>query len=65
MTPTTLVNDVEAAAQEAADGMKHAVADHKCPVVPGLRRGDWALPDPEDQPTERVRESRDEIRNRV
>ena len=29
MTPTTLVNGVEAAAQEAADGIKHAGADPK------------------------------------
>jgi len=37
----------------------------QCPVVPGLRRLDWALPDPKDQPPERVRAIRDEIRGRV
>lgn len=37
----------------------------KCPVVPGLRRDDWPLPDPKGQPPERVREIRDEIRRRV
>ena len=37
----------------------------ECPVVPGLRTEDWALDDPKDQPPERVREIRDEIRNRV
>jgi arsenate reductase len=37
----------------------------ECPVVPGLRRDDWPLPDPKGQPIERVREIRDEIKNRV
>jgi arsenate reductase len=37
----------------------------ECPVVPGLRRDDWPLPDPKGQPVERVREIRDEIRQRV
>ena len=37
----------------------------QCPVVPGLRRDDWQLPDPKGQPVERVREIRDEIRGRV
>ena len=37
----------------------------KCPYVPGLRRDDWALPDPKNQPLERVRQIRDEIRARV
>lgn len=32
------------------------------PVVPGLQRGDWTLPDPNGQPIERVRELRDQIR---
>jgi arsenate reductase len=37
----------------------------ECPVVPGLRRDDWPLPDPKGQPAARVREIRDEIRRRV
>jgi arsenate reductase (thioredoxin) len=37
----------------------------ECPVVPGLRRDDWPLDDPKGQPIERVREIRDEIRDRV
>ena len=37
----------------------------ECPLVPGLRRDDWPLPDPKDQPVERVREIRDELRARV
>jgi arsenate reductase len=36
-----------------------------CPVVPGLRRDDWPLPDPKGQPPERVCEIRDQIRDRV
>lgn len=36
-----------------------------CPVVPGLRRDDWPLPDPKGRPIELVREVRDEIRRRV
>jgi arsenate reductase len=37
----------------------------ECPVVPGVRRDDWPLADPAGQPPERVREIRDEIRERV
>jgi arsenate reductase len=37
----------------------------QCPVVPGLRRDDWPLPDPKGQPLERVREIRDDIEHRV
>ncbi len=37
----------------------------ECPVVPGLRREDWTVPDPKGQPPARVREIRDEIRLRV
>jgi len=37
----------------------------ECPVVPGLRRDDWPLPDPAGQPPERVRQIRDQIRERV
>lgn len=36
-----------------------------CPVVPGLRRDDWPLPDPKGQPMARVCEIRDEIEIRV
>ena len=31
-----------------------------CPVLPGVRRSDWPLEDPKDQPLERVRQIRDE-----
>ncbi len=37
----------------------------ECPVVPGAMRADWPLADPADQPLERVRAIRDEIRRRV
>jgi arsenate reductase len=36
-----------------------------CPYVPGLKKLDWPLPDPEGQPIELVRKIRDEIRQRV
>jgi arsenate reductase len=37
----------------------------QCPVVPGLKRDDWPLEDPKGKPIARVREIRDEIRQRV
>ena len=37
----------------------------ECPIVPGAQRDDWALTDPKDQPVERVRAIRDDIRDRV
>lgn len=37
----------------------------QCPHVPGLRRDDWPLEDPKGKPLQRVREIRDEIRDRV
>ncbi len=36
-----------------------------CPFVPGLRRVDWPLEDPKGQTLARVREIRDDIRDRV
>ena len=36
-----------------------------CPYVPGLRRDDWPLPDPKDQDIDSVRQTREEIRERV
>ncbi len=36
-----------------------------CPVVPGLERDDWPLEDPKGRPIERVREIRNEVRDRV
>ena len=37
----------------------------ECPALPGVRREDWPLADPKGQSIERVREIRDEIRDRV
>lgn len=37
----------------------------ECPLVPGLRRADWPLPDPKGQALAAVRETRDDIRRRV
>jgi arsenate reductase len=37
----------------------------ECPVVPGLRREDWPLPDPKGRPIEEVRAIRDDVRARV
>lgn len=38
---------------------------YACPHVSGLKRDDWALPDPKGKSIERVREIRDNIRHRV
>ena len=37
----------------------------ECPLVPGVERDDWPLDDPKDQPIARVRQIRDEIKERV
>ena len=37
----------------------------ECPVVPGLQREDWPLPDPKGRELAEVREIRDEIRRLV
>jgi arsenate reductase (thioredoxin) len=37
----------------------------ECPVLPGLRREDWPLPDPKGRPLDEVRAVRAEIRERV
>lgn len=38
-----------------------ATCDDACPVIPGKRYIGWHLPDPKDEPLERVREIRDDI----
>jgi arsenate reductase len=53
---------------ESASGAQLLVTmgcGESCPVVPGLRRQDWNLPDPKGQPIERVRAIRQDIRDRV
>jgi len=42
-----------------------ATCDDACPVIPGKRYISWHLPDPKNQPLERVREIRDEIDRHV
>ena len=37
----------------------------ECPVVPGARRDDWPLADPQGKPLEEVRRIRDDVRARV
>jgi arsenate reductase len=37
----------------------------ECPYVPGVKRDDWPLDDPKGKSIERVREIRDDIRERV
>ena len=42
-----------------------ATCDDACPYVPGKHYANWHLPDPKQEPIERVREIRDEIATRV
>jgi arsenate reductase (thioredoxin) len=42
-----------------------ATCDDACPVVPGRRYIAWQLPDPRNEPLERVREIRDDIDHRI
>jgi len=42
-----------------------AICDDACPVIPGKRYVSWQLPDPKNEPIERVREIRDEINRHV
>jgi arsenate reductase len=37
----------------------------RCPAVPGLKADDWPVEDPKGKPAARVRQIRDEIRQRV
>jgi arsenate reductase len=39
--------------------------EEACPVVPGLEREDWSLPDPKGRPLEQVRDIRDLVRRQV
>lgn len=61
VSPQLLTRDLAA----QADLLVTMGCGDACPVVPGLRRDDWPLPDPKGQPIERVREIRDEIRARI
>ena len=53
---------------ELATGARYLVTmgcGDKCPYVPGLEILDWPLEDPKGQPVARVREIRDDVRQRV
>jgi arsenate reductase len=50
---------------ESADLLITMGCGETCPVVPGLRRLDWPLEDPKGKPIIRVREIRDEVRERI
>jgi len=53
---------------ELARGAHHLITmgcGDECPVVPGAVRDDWPLEDPKNKPVERVREIREEVRQRV
>jgi len=58
--------------QKLTDELAHEAAllitmgcGDQCPVVPGLSRDDWPLPDPKGRSVDEVRAIRDEIRARV
>jgi len=53
------------AAAAGADWLMTMGCDEACPVVPGVKREDWALDDPARLPVERVRAIRDDIKQRV
>jgi len=61
-TPRQLQPDADAA---WADVVVTMGCGDVCPVLPGKSYVDWALEDPAGQPLARVRELRDEIRERV
>ena len=58
---TKLTPDV---AQQASVLVTMGCGD-QCPYVPGAKRDDWPLEDPKGKSIERIREIRDEIRDRV
>ena len=60
-TPQLLTRELA----EQADLVITMGCGDQCPVIPGRRYLDWALPDPAEQPTDQVRAIRDEIADRV
>jgi arsenate reductase (thioredoxin) len=42
-----------------------ATCDDACPLIPGKRYVSWQLPDPKNEPLERVSQIRDDIAGRV
>ena len=60
-TPTRLTSELA----RTANLLVTMGCGDECPLVPGVRRLDWPLPDPKGQPLEVVRRFRDEIADRV
>lgn len=50
---------------ERADLLVTMGCGDSCPTAPGVRQIDWPLAEPHGQPMERVREIRDDVRQRV
>ncbi len=53
---------------QSLDGIDLAVAvcsEEQCPVLPGVKRTNWNLPDPTNRPIKEVRSIRDDIFRRV
>lgn len=60
-TPQLLTEELA----EGADMLVTMGCGEACPLVPGLRREDWPLPDPKGKDLAAVRAIRDEVRRRV
>jgi arsenate reductase len=54
-----------AVARNAPDDLITMGCGEQCPVLPGVRRQDWDLPDPAGHPMEVMRQVRDQIDGRV
>ena len=50
---------------EKADMLVTMGCGESCPFVPGLKMIDWAIPDPKGQSSDRVREIRDQIHEKI
>jgi arsenate reductase (thioredoxin) len=50
---------------QGADLLITMGCEESCPVVPGLMREDWEIPDPKGQPGDRVAQIREKIRKQV
>jgi arsenate reductase len=59
--PTRLTPELAA----TADLLVTMGCGEECPVVPGVRRQDWPLPDPAGQPADVVRQIRNQIATHV
>ncbi len=59
--PQLLTDDLA----KTADMLVTMGCGESCPLLPGLKREDWPLPDPKGKPLDVVREIRDEIKTRV